>query len=110
MTARYVRAYGDTTGDGMVQLSFTLPVPAGPRADAAAQRFAEQLGLEPAMVVHSKGIGADFTFFVVYGRAGVVLDLDEVEVPTRDYPLLRAKEINLEVRSRLRRRLVVVGA
>ena len=31
-----VRAYGDTTGDGMVQLSFTLPVPAGPRAQAAA--------------------------------------------------------------------------
>ncbi|MHB2024269.1 MAG: OAM dimerization domain-containing protein, partial [Mycobacteriales bacterium] len=26
--SRLVRAYGDTTGDGMVQLSFTLPVPA----------------------------------------------------------------------------------
>jgi beta-lysine 5,6-aminomutase beta subunit len=25
-----VRPYGDTTGDGMVQTSFTLPVPPGP--------------------------------------------------------------------------------
>ena len=30
---RYVRPYGDATGDGMVQLSFTLPVPHGPRGD-----------------------------------------------------------------------------
>ena len=26
---RIVRPYGDTTGDGRVQLSFTLPVPYG---------------------------------------------------------------------------------
>jgi beta-lysine 5,6-aminomutase beta subunit len=24
-----VRPYGDTTGDGMIQVSFTLPLPAG---------------------------------------------------------------------------------
>jgi beta-lysine 5,6-aminomutase beta subunit len=29
---RVVRPYGDTTGDGMVQVSFTLPVPHGKRA------------------------------------------------------------------------------
>jgi len=107
--SRHVRAYGDTTGDGMVQLSFTLPVPAGPRAEAAAALFAKKMGLDPAMVVHAKGIGPRFTFFVVYGRSPVVLDLDEVQVQEREYPLLTAKEINLEVRSRLHRRMVVVG-
>jgi len=105
-----VRAYGDTTGDGMVQVSFTLPVPAGPRAEAAAALFAGKMGLDPAMVVHAKAIGPDFTFFVVYGRSPVVLDLAEVVVAEREYPLLTAKEINLEIRSRLKRRLVVVGA
>src|SRR5437764_9098328 len=105
-----VRAYGDTTGDGMVQLSFTLPVPAGPRAEAAAALFAAKLGLDPAMVVHAKAVGPDFTFFVVYGRSGVVVDLDAVEVHEREFPLLTAKEINLEIRSRLGRRIVVVGA
>jgi beta-lysine 5,6-aminomutase beta subunit len=108
--SRHVRAYGDTTGDGMVQLSFTLPVPAGPQAEAAAALFARKMGLDPAMVVHSKGIGPQFTFFVVYGRSPVILDLDEVVVQEREYPLLTAKEFNLEVRSRLKRRMVVVGA
>jgi beta-lysine 5,6-aminomutase beta subunit len=107
---RHVRAYGDTTGDGMVQLSFTLPVAAGPRAEAAAALFAKKMGLDPAMVVHAKAVGEGFTFFVVYGRSPVVLDLDEVTVVAREFPLLTAKEINLEIRSRLHRRLVIVGA
>jgi beta-lysine 5,6-aminomutase beta subunit len=107
---RHIRAYGDTTGDGMVQLSFTLPVPAGPHAEAAAQLFAEKMGLDPAMVVHAKPIGAHFTFFVVYGRSNVVLDLAEVAIVEREFPLLSAKEVNLQIRSSLGRRLVVVGA
>ena len=107
---RHVRAYGDTTGDGMVQMSFTLPVPAGPRAEAAAALFATKMGLDPALVVHAKAVGERFTFFVVYGRSSVVLDLDEVTVIEREFPLLTAKEVNLRLRSRLKRRLVVVGA
>src|SRR3954468_18869612 len=106
----HVRAYGDTTGDGMVQVSFTLPVPAGPRAEAAAALFAQKMGLDPALVVHAKAIGDRFTFFVVYGRSPVLLDLAEVQVVEREFPLLSPKEVNLEVRSRLARRYVVVGA
>jgi beta-lysine 5,6-aminomutase beta subunit len=105
-----VRAYGDTTGDGMVQLSFTLPVPPGPRAEAAAALFARKMGLDPALVVHAKGVGERFTFFVVYGRSSVVVDLDEVQVVEREFPLLTPKEVNLEIRSRLQRRMVLVGA
>jgi len=104
-----VRPYGDTTGDGMVQLSFTLPVPAGPKAEAAAAAFAAKLGLDPALVVHAKAMGPDFTFFIVYGRSSVFVDLDDVSVVEREFPLLTAKEINLKVRSRLKRKLVVVG-
>jgi len=107
---RSVRAYGDTTGDGMVQLSFTLPIPDDARATGAAQQFAAKMGIDPAMVVHHKGMGPDFTFFVVYGRSSVVVDLDEVQVLEREYPLLSAKEINLAIRTALHRKLVVVGA
>ena len=104
-----VRAYGDTTGDGMVQLSFTLPVPAGPLAQAAAAAFTTKMGLDPALVVHTKAMGPDFTFFVVYGKSAVVVDLDTVQVQEREFPLLSSKEINLLLRSRLGRKLVVVG-
>jgi len=105
-----VTAYGDTTGDGMVQLSFTLPVPAGPRAEGAAQLFASRRGLDPAMVVHAKGMGPDFTFFVVYGRARVYVDLDEVVVPEREYALLSGREVDARVKEGLGRKLVVLGA
>ena len=105
-----VRAYGDTTGDGMVQVSVTLPVPPGPRAEAAAALFARKMGLDPALVVHAKGVGERYTFFVVYGRSPVIIDLDEVEVVEREFPLLTTKEVNLEIRSRLKRRMVLVGA
>ena len=106
---RHVRPYGDTTGDGMVQVSFTLPVPPGPRADGAALQLANKMGLEPAMVVHSHGIGSEFTFFVVYGSAKHIVDLDAVTIVEREYPLLPPSEVNAVVRKMLRRKLVVVG-
>jgi beta-lysine 5,6-aminomutase beta subunit len=109
MTKRHIRPYGDTTGDGMVQTSFTLPVPPGPKADGAALQLATKMGIEPAMVVHSHGIGEAFTFFVVYGSVKHIVDLDAVTVVEREYPLLSPAEVNGEVRKLLRRKLVVVG-
>ncbi len=105
-----VRPYGDTTGDGMVQVSFTLPVPLGKLAEGAALQLAAKMGLDPATVVHAAAIGDGFTFFVVYGRVNHLVDLTHVEVVERDFPLLMPKEVNATIRSRMRRRLSVVGA
>jgi beta-lysine 5,6-aminomutase beta subunit len=110
-----IRPYGDTTGDGRVQVSFTLPVPFGDetqraRAEGAALQLAGKMGLEPAMVVHAKGIGPDFTFFIVYGRVSHLVDLAAVTVAEREFPLLTAQEVNLRIRSVLGRKLVVLGA
>jgi beta-lysine 5,6-aminomutase beta subunit len=105
-----IRPYGDTTGDGMVQTSFTLPVPPGPKADGAALQLAHKMGIEPALVVHSHGIGTGFTFFVVYGSVRHLVDLDAVHMADRPYPLLAPGEVNAAVRTRLRRPLVVLGA
>jgi beta-lysine 5,6-aminomutase beta subunit len=104
-----VRPYGDTTGDGMVQLSFTLPVPHSKVAEGAAVQLANKMGLDPALVVHSRAMGPEHTFFVVYGRVHHLVDTSQVEVVERDYPLLTPKEVNAAVKSALRRRLVVVG-
>lgn len=105
-----VRPYGDTTGDGMVQISFTLPVPHSKQAEGAALQLANKMGMDPALVVHAKPMGPDFTFFVVYGRVHHLVDTDKVQVVERDYPLLTPKEVNAAVKRSWRRRLVVVGA
>jgi beta-lysine 5,6-aminomutase beta subunit len=107
---RIVRAYGDTTGDGMVQVSFTLPLPHDKRAEGAAAQLANKMGIDPAMVVHAKAMGPDFTFFVVYGPVHHLVDPSKVNIVEREFPLLTAKEVNLAVKRGLRRPLVVVGA
>ena len=109
-TSKMVRAYGDTTGDGMVQLSFTLPLPHDKRAEGAALQLAKKMGMEPAMLVHAKAMGSGFTFFVVYGAVSHVVDLRQVKVVEREFPLLSSKEVNTGIRDTLKRRLVVVGA
>jgi beta-lysine 5,6-aminomutase beta subunit len=105
-----VRPYGDTTGDGMVQLSFTLPLPHDKKAEGAALQLATRMGMDPAMVVHSKAMGPDFTFFVVYGAVNHLVDTSKVRVVEREYPLLTAKEVDVAVKRGLHRPLVVVGA
>lgn len=52
-----VRAYGDDTNDGKVQVSFTLPIPSNARAEAAARDLARQMRIERSMVVHQKPLG-----------------------------------------------------
>jgi beta-lysine 5,6-aminomutase beta subunit len=115
VSGNVIRPYGDTTGDGRIQVSFTLPVPFGTaieraRAEGAAMQLAAKMGLDPAMVVHAKGMGPDYTFFVVYGRASHLVDLSEVTVTEREFPLLSPAEVNLRIRAALGRKLVVVGA
>jgi beta-lysine 5,6-aminomutase beta subunit len=107
---RIVRPYGDATGDGMVQLSFTLPLPHDKRAEGAAAQLANKMGMDPAMVVHAKAIGPDFTFFVVYGPVHHLVDPSKVNIVEREYPLLTSKEVNVAIKRALRRPLVVVGA
>ncbi len=105
-----LRPYGDTTGDGMVQVSFTLPMPHDKLAEGAALQLATKMGMDPAMLVHAKAMGPDFTFFVVYGSVTHLVDLGKVAIVEREYPLLNAKEVNAAIKRRLRRKLVVLGA
>jgi beta-lysine 5,6-aminomutase beta subunit len=105
-----VRPYGDTTGDGMVQVSFTLPLPHDKRAEAAALQLAARMGMQQALLVHAKAMGPHFTFFVVYGSVTHLVDLREIEVVEREFPLLSSAEVNHAIRTHLSRKLVVVGA
>jgi beta-lysine 5,6-aminomutase beta subunit len=102
-----VRPYGDSTDDGMVQLSFTLPVEESERARQSALTLAHKMGFERPQVVHMK---PRFTFFVVYGSSSHSVDPDELEIAERDFPELSYEEVNRIIREELKRRLVVVGA
>ena len=105
-----VKPYGDSTNDGQVQLSFTLPLPDSPRAHQAAVELARKMGFERPQLVHAKAMGPDFTFFIVYGATTHGVDPDQLVVEDRDYPLYSYGEVNQLIREGLKRQLVVVGA
>ncbi|MCC6131887.1 MAG: cobalamin-dependent protein [Acidobacteria bacterium] len=106
-----VRPYGDTLNDGAVQLSFTLPVPCGPRGREAARLFVEKLGFRHAEIVHAAALSEGFSFYVAYGRTEVSVDYDAIHVEEATgeklYSMNEACDV---IRARLGRKVVVVGA
>ncbi len=105
-----IRPYGDTSDDGMVQISFTLPMTESEKARQAALELVKKMGFERPQIVHMKGMGADFTFFIAYGATTHSVDTGSIVVEDRDFPLLSFGEVNRLIRKSLTRRLVVVGA
>ena len=104
-----IRPYGDRRDDGVVQLSFVLPVPAGERAREAAAEVARRMGLGQVHVAAMERAADEYTFFVVYGRTPVAVDyalLDAPEVVTRK----GFDELNEIVAREVGRRIVVLGA
>jgi len=105
-----IRAYGDRKDDGRIQLSFTLPVPAGGRAKEAAKLYCEAMGLKNVEVATVEKAGESFSFFVVYANAEVTLDWADIIVPEVTTPAWSFKEVNHEIEEKIGRRVVVVGA
>jgi beta-lysine 5,6-aminomutase beta subunit len=109
--AQLVRPYGDTLDDGKVQLSFTLPVPDGPKALEAARLLVGSWGFHDCEVAHSSPMSDEFTFFVAYAKAGTGIDFDAV-VPDSagGGASLSMDEVNDYIRANIGRKVVVVGA
>jgi beta-lysine 5,6-aminomutase beta subunit len=105
-----IRPYGDRKDDGVVQISFVLPVPAGEKAKEAAATVAKKLGLSHVLVSAMEKAGEDYSFFVVYGRTHMQLDYNAIEVPTVLHRKHGFDELNETIKRDLGRRIVVVGA
>ncbi|HTN53293.1 MAG TPA: OAM dimerization domain-containing protein [Anaeromyxobacter sp.] len=105
-----VRPYGDRRDDGMVQLSFVLPVSPGERARAAAAELARGMGLEQVHVAAMEPAAERYTFFVVYGRTPVAVDYGRMEVPEVVARKRGFDELNAHALHALGRRIVVLGA
>ncbi len=107
---RIVRPYGDRRDDGVVQVSFVLPVEAGEQAREAALQVARQMGLTGVHVAAMERAAEGYAFFVVYGRSAAEVDLSTLEVPEVKVRKLGFDDLNALVTRRLGRRIVVLGA
>lgn len=107
---RHVRPYGDTLNDGMVQMSFSLPVPYGEEGKEAAKQLAKKMGLEEAQVYASEDLGESFSFYIVYGKCQHTVDYSIIEVPKVDVQSMSFYEINDYIKEHIGRKVVVIGA
>jgi beta-lysine 5,6-aminomutase beta subunit len=110
MSEQLIKPYGDTLNDGIVQLSFTLPVENGERAKKAAELYVSKLNFENVSVVHAQGIADKFTYFVVYASAIPTIDYSTVKVSEVKTKQMGFYEINEVIKTKLERRISVVGA
>ena len=53
-----IRPYGDRRDDGVVQLSFTLPVPLSEKAKAAAAEFVRKMGFHDVKVAAAEPVAS----------------------------------------------------
>jgi beta-lysine 5,6-aminomutase beta subunit len=105
-----VRPYGDRQDDGVLQISFVLPVPAGERAREAAAEVARRLGLTQVQVASMEAAADRYTFFVVYGRTDVAVDLSTLQVAEVVTRKKGFDELNQFALREIGRRVVVLGA
>ncbi|MGM0606897.1 MAG: OAM dimerization domain-containing protein [Candidatus Muiribacteriota bacterium] len=105
-----VKPYGDTLNDGSVQLSFTLPVSGGKKAEEAAKQLIEGAGFSNCEIVYSTPLSEKFTFFVVYGKINNSVDYDKIEVEDNQEEFMDFYEVNDFIKKKLGKKIVVVGA
>ena len=105
-----VKPYGDTMNDGMVQLGFTLPVPAGDEAVEAARQLVRKMGFDEPSVVYYKDLGIGYTYFIVYGKTIHTVDFTKIEVPKVDVDVMSKEEVEQYIKDNIKRDVVIVGA
>jgi beta-lysine 5,6-aminomutase beta subunit len=105
-----LRAYGDRRDDGVIQLSFTLPVALSEKAKEAATLYCKKLGLTDIKLAAAERAADNYTFFIAYARAPVTIDYAEIDTPELAIKKLGFDDLNALIETKLGRRVVVVGA
>jgi beta-lysine 5,6-aminomutase beta subunit len=105
-----VKPYADHRGDGLVQLSFTLPVPYSLAARKAALELAGKMGFAEPEVVHYEQLTEGYTYFVMYGACAHTVDFTALEGEGFNIEYMTEDEIERFAAEHVGRKIVVVGA
>ncbi len=105
-----IKPYGDTLNDGKIQLSFTLPVENGARAKKAAEEYLLKLNMQNIQVIFQESLTSGFTFFVAYAEGKPTIDFNEINASEIQVKIMDFYEINNLIKTKLNRKLNVIGA
>lgn len=105
-----VKPYGDAIDDGVVQLSFTLPLEWSEVADEAARRLAGAMGFTDVTIAEGKAIARGFSFFVLYARTNAAVEVDKIAAAIPRERPLSMDEVDALLRERFGRKVRIAGA
>jgi beta-lysine 5,6-aminomutase beta subunit len=105
-----IRPYADHRDDGIVQVSFTLPVHGEQTARFAALEIARHMGLSRSEVVHYQKVTDGFTYLVLYGRFEDRIDYKSIRREGFEDEYMSKDEVDAFVKRTVGRQIVVVGA
>lgn len=105
-----VKPYGDTLNDGKVQLSFTLPVPAGLEASEAAKQILLKQGFKEPAIIYTKDLGIGYTYFIAYAEMAVDIDFTDIKVPKVEVDTMSREEVEDYIKENIGRTVTLVGA
>ena len=106
----HVKPYADHLGDGIVQFSFTLPIPYGLAARKAAQELAVKMGFEHPEVVHYQSLTDGYTYFVMFGECTATVDYASLSDEAFDIEYMSEEQIEAFAGEHIGRPIVIVGA
>ncbi|MFN4219945.1 MAG: B12-binding domain-containing protein [bacterium] len=107
---RFIKPYGDTFNDGIVQLSFTLFARDKATAIEAAKTLAAKMGVKEVKIAFTEEILENFYFFVIYGSVIHEIDLEQIKPIVPEYEKMSKDEVEEFAKKNNINKLVVVGA
>jgi beta-lysine 5,6-aminomutase beta subunit len=96
--------------DGMMQFSFTLPIPCNEESKEAAKQLLIKMGIEEPQVVSAQDLGVGYTFFIMYGKCAHTIDYTQIEVPKVDSDVMDKYQVEAFIAEHIKRDVVIVGA
>ncbi|HON83181.1 MAG TPA: OAM dimerization domain-containing protein [Caldisericia bacterium] len=104
---KFVKPYGDTQDDGIIQMSFTIPLSL-PLSREVAKRVVREMGLVDENIVYEKDIYG-FTFFIVYGKFNKYIDTSKIKIKVEEIKKLDYFEIEKIMEEKLDRKIKIIA-
>lgn len=74
----FIKPYGDLPNDGMVQISFSLPLPLSNLSRETAKAIAREMNIVDEVIVFEKDLYENFSFFIIYGKFNKSVDISKI--------------------------------
>ncbi|MGB9749513.1 MAG: OAM dimerization domain-containing protein [Caldisericia bacterium] len=105
---KFIRPYGDTPDDGIIQISFTIPLPL-PFSREVAKRIVKEMGLSDENIVFEKDIYSGFSFFIIYGKFNKYIDISKIKVKNNELTIPDFFEIEKIMEEKIGKKIKIIA-